>query len=83
MKKILAFSATWCGPCKIQKGILEKFSKENGIELRYIDIDDNPDLVEKYNIGAVPTTVYLEQGKPDKTFIGLQSETVLKKNIFS
>ena len=44
------FHATWCGPCKALKPALEKQCKENGFTLITCDVDDNPDLSEKFEV---------------------------------
>ena len=43
MKPILLdFSATWCGPCRMQKPILEELEKKYGdkVEFKVIDVDE-------------------------------------------
>lgn len=59
MKKLLKFSATWCGPCKMLSGSLSHANLD-GVELVEIDIDDNMEMAAKYNIRGVPTMILLE-----------------------
>lgn len=56
--KVLKFSATWCGPCKALSGSLKHYTGTTAIE--EIDIDENRELVEKYNIRGVPTCILLD-----------------------
>lgn len=80
--KLLEFYATWCGPCKVQKPIVEKLSKELQIEAEYIDIDERPEVAEKYQIRAVPSIVVIDdEGNFKKKLVGLQTAAVLKANI--
>lgn len=81
MNKILDFHAIWCGPCKLQKPILEKFAKENGVEIQYVDIDLEPELAKEYNVRGVPTLVHLKNNKIVNTMVGLHSEALLKSKI--
>jgi thiol-disulfide isomerase/thioredoxin len=55
--KILKFSATWCGPCKM---LSKKFEKE-GIVYEDIDVDDNPERAAKYGVRSLPTVVIVDE----------------------
>jgi len=59
MKTAKYFSATWCGPCKQFKPIMEELASE-GYNIEFIDGDENPEEAMKYNIRSVPTTIILE-----------------------
>lgn len=66
VKTVLKFSASWCGPCKAYSPIFHKVSemKEfDGIEFKTIDADeeDGEELVEKYKVMGVPTTIVLDE----------------------
>jgi thiol-disulfide isomerase/thioredoxin len=52
---VLYFSATWCGPCKTFKPVLQQTSTELGIPVNYIDVDANGAMAQKYNVNSVPT----------------------------
>ena len=39
------------------KPIVQKVSQDLGTFVNYIDVDQNPDLVQKHNISSVPTIV--------------------------
>ena len=56
MKTMKYFSATWCGPCRTFKPVMNEIAGE-GYSVQFIDIDQSPDLQQKYNIRSVPTTV--------------------------
>ena len=71
MKKILYYTASWCGPCKQLAPIME--SLKGQINYQKIDIDQNQELSIKHSIRSVPTLVLIdENGKEISRKIGLQ-----------
>jgi thioredoxin 1 len=77
MKQILYFSATWCGPCKNFKPIMESVS--NSIPVQFIDVDQNPTLAAQYNIRSIPTLVFLKDGQEINKKPGVLSESQVKE----
>ena len=75
--KILKFSAEWCGPCRRLKENL----KDMDFPMDEINIDENPEMVEEYNIISIPTLIYLdENGKTVYRSVGIVTkESILKK----
>ena len=69
MKTMKYFSATWCGPCKAFKPVINEIAGE-GYSIQFIDIDLQQDLAAKYNVRSVPTTVIEENGIEVNRFIG-------------
>lgn len=68
--------ATWCGPCKTLGPVLEKLAREmNGkFVLAKIDIDQNPEIADAFQVQSVPTVLLLKGGKPVDGFAGAQPE---------
>jgi thioredoxin len=77
MKQILYFSATWCGPCKNFKPIMESIS--NSIPVQFIDVDQNPTLSAQYGIKSIPTLVFLKDGQEINKRPGVLSESQVKE----
>ena len=74
MKKILFFSAPWCGSCKILKPRINSLEKEGLIEVEHLNSDNNPDLDIKYSIKNIPTLILLENGKEVGRLSGAKSK---------
>ena len=65
-KSIVIFSASWCGPCKIQARIVDEINKkypELGKNIYKEDVDDSDELVANLGIQSIPTLYFLGGGK--------------------
>ena len=71
MKKILKFYSETCSPCKVMS---KKLAELKDVEIQEIDIADksNDELLEEYQVRAVPTMVVLaEDNSQIATFVGI------------
>ena len=73
MKTMKYFSATWCGPCKSFKPVMNEIAGE-GYHVEFIDIDNMSDLASKYNVRSVPTVVIEEGGVEVDRIVGSVSK---------
>lgn len=69
MKTAKYFSATWCGPCKMFKPIVNELIKE-GHEIEIVDVDSNQSLAQQYQVMSIPTIVVEENGQVVDSVIG-------------
>ena len=69
MKSVKYFSATWCGPCKAFKPIMQEVAND-GYSVEFIDVDQEQNKATKYGVRSVPTTVIEENGKEVNRFVG-------------
>ncbi len=58
MKKILYFTAEWCGPCKMIKPKMQQLSQT--LPVQFIDVDTNKSTCEQYGIRNVPCVVIID-----------------------
>ena len=84
---ILQFSASWCGPCKVLKPIMEKLSDEfkDKANFYYADIDEKAiNSASSAAVRGVPTVVVYKKGvEVDRKVGGLpesQMKEFLEKN---
>ena len=54
--KVMYFYSDSCGWCSEQKKVLAELAKE-GYKVRPMDVGENPQLLEKYNIQGTPTFI--------------------------
>ena len=68
---LVDFFATWCGPCKMLAPELGEFAERDpNITIVKVDVDKFNSLAAQYNVRAVPTLVYFNDGKIVKTTSG-------------
>ena len=80
MKTMKYFSATWCGPCKSFKPVMNEIASE-GYHVEFIDIDNLTDLTQQYNVRSVPTVVIEEDGKEVNRIIGAVPKQSIMENL--
>jgi thioredoxin 1 len=68
VKRILRFTASWCGPCKTLAENLERAQLKLPIEV--IDIDTHEDIANEYGIRSVPCLVMLDGNNEIKRMVG-------------
>jgi thioredoxin-like negative regulator of GroEL len=77
MKRILRFTASWCGPCQGLAMNLETASL--GLPIEVVDIDIHNDVAQEYGIRSVPTLVMLDENTEIKRLIGSRTVNQLQE----
>lgn len=76
---LLDFWATWCGPCKMVSPIVDEVAKEikNSAKIGKINIDEEPELAEEFNVMSIPTLVSMKDGKIINSTVGVQNKQTI------
>lgn len=78
---VLDFYADWCSPCKQLLPILEKASeKQNNVVFCKINVDDNTELANEYNIRSIPSLKYIKNKEVVLTTLGFKSMDEIIEN---
>jgi thioredoxin 1 len=76
---IVDFWAEWCGPCRMVSPILEQLSEEmKNIKFGKVNVDEEVELAEKFEISSIPTLMIFKDGKVISTQVGAMSKERLK-----
>jgi len=69
---LVDFWAEWCGPCKQISPVLEEIANEKKdiVKVVKLNVDENRQTAEKYNIMGIPTLMLFRQGKIVGTTVG-------------
>ncbi len=61
---LLDFYADWCGPCRMVSPIVDEIAEENNdIVVGKINVDDEPELAQQFEVFTIPTLVVLRGGE--------------------
>ena len=79
MKKILYFSAPWCGPCKQFGPVMDRIS-QTGILVEKVNVDNAPAVAAAYNVRSVPTVIVVNStGNEIGRSVGMLSESQVRQ----
>ncbi len=78
---LVDFWAEWCGPCHMISPILEEISKEFGLPIGKLNVDENPGKSQEYSVQSIPTMVLFRNGKPVHTVLGAMPKHKLLKEL--
>lgn len=80
---LVDFYADWCGPCKMMAPVVEKLAEEfdGKVKVGKINVDDEPELAQKYRVVSIPTFLILKDGEVKETSVGAMSAAQLTEKV--
>ncbi|KXJ78042.1 thioredoxin, mitochondrial [Aedes albopictus] len=79
---IVNFHAEWCDPCKILTPQMTKMlGPSEEIDLAIVNVDDNAELVQTFEVKAVPAVLAFRNGVVVDKFIGLVDANMIENLI--
>ena len=79
------FWAEWCGPCRVVSPVVEELSNEYKDKINFVkvNVDDNNELAQKYNVFSIPTLTIFKDGQMISQKTGTASKESFKTMIDS
>jgi len=80
---LVDFWAPWCGPCQMMGPIIEELAEEleGQVVVGKLNVDENPQMAQKYGIMGIPTLLVFKNGQVVEQFVGVQPKEVLKTSL--
>ena len=77
---LVDFWAAWCGPCSMLSPIVEQLAEEHPeIAFGKVNVDEAPEIAQRYQISAIPTLLLFRDGKPVDMSVGVKYKAELEK----
>lgn len=81
-KVAVYFGANWCGPCKRAKPVFNELAGEmKYCSFLVLDVDQEKELAQKFEIRSIPMIVVLNDGKEKGRFNGSPDKAEMKQQI--
>lgn len=80
---VVDFWAEWCGPCRMLGPVIENLAKkyEGKIKFGKVNVDDCPDIANKYSISSIPCVIFFKDGQAVGKSIGYKAEAQLDEAV--
>jgi thioredoxin 1 len=84
---LVDFWAAWCGPCRMVAPVIDQLAEQYSGKVKVVklNVDENPEIAEKYQILSIPTVYLFKNGKHSDALVGARPkqsfEEMLNKHI--
>ena len=70
---LVDFWASWCMPCKMLSPVVDEIAdEEDNVKVCKINIDDEPELAQKFRVMSIPTLAVFRDGQLVDTSVGVK-----------
>jgi thioredoxin 1 len=76
---LVDFYADWCRPCRALAPTLDELARDNpNVRVVKVDIDDSPDLADRYGVSSIPSLRVFKGGEVTARHLGRASREQLE-----
>ena len=75
---LVDFWAAWCGPCQMLLPTIEELASEvEHAKICKVNVDEQPELAEKFNVMTIPTLIVIKDGQVVSNSVGVIAKAAL------